>query len=58
MLLLKSFLLRSLLEWAIVYDPNFPFENLVDLICFKTVVAAKASALLYTLRVLRLCPFF
>jgi len=35
MLLLKSFLMRSLLDWAIVYVPNFPSRNLVDQICFK-----------------------
>jgi hypothetical protein len=33
-LLLKSLFLRSLLDWSIVYVPNFPKENLVDLICF------------------------
>jgi hypothetical protein len=33
-MLLKFSFLRSLLGWAIVYVPNFPSGNLVDLICF------------------------
>jgi hypothetical protein len=33
-LFLKFSFFKSLLDWVIVYVPNFPSGNLVDLICF------------------------
>jgi hypothetical protein len=34
LVLLKSFFLRSLIDWAFAHVPNFSSRNLVDLIGF------------------------